>query len=267
MVILSPIIRLDDHETFGVLNLVPVKLVTVRLQDLISKRTFRFNKTYRDIVSTGGLHAFLDFQGEILLSLIMRDKLIANLQPKSYVTAINALKPDLFTTLDGETYEGEFFDSSKEIERINVQNQILLRFCANCKPIGLVKGCSEKQIDAHVGFLKSVGIEDFVFHVGDFFRNGDITMIRKSRSYCCRIRKEARRLFLYGMGAQKRLIEFSFADVYITFNHFVTAINGMKFSGTKKLKYHGKYTPKRMVDNFVEMHKNLNSINNQTKIC
>jgi len=267
MVILSPLVRLDDRETFRVIDVVPVKLVTVRLQDLILKKTFRLKKTYHDIISAGGLHSYLDFKGEILLSLIMKDEIIANLSTKKCAKLINSLKPDLFTTLDGETYEGEFSYSWKEIERINEENKVLLKSCLNCKPVGLVKGCSEKQIDTHVDFLKSQGIDDFIFHVGDFFRNGDVTLIRKSRSYCSRIRKKARKLYLYGMGSPRRLIEFSFADVYITFTHFVTARNGMKFCGTKRVNYCGNYTPERMVDNFIEMHKNITSINNQSKLC
>lgn len=51
MVILCPIIKLDAKETFEVCKAVPLKLVVVRLQDLVSKRTFKFNKVHSDIVS------------------------------------------------------------------------------------------------------------------------------------------------------------------------------------------------------------------------
>jgi len=267
MVILSPIIRLDYRDSFKVLDIIPIPIVTVRLQDLLSERTFTVNKTYRDIVSKGGLHSYLDFEGKILISLIMKDKMIANLDVKTYAKAINSLKPDFFTTLDGETYEGEYCNSWEELNRINSQNQTLLKLCPTSKPIGLVKGCSKKQIESHANFLNSLGIYDLIFHVGDFLRNGDLTMIRKARSYCCTIRKKAQRLFLYGMGAQEKLIEFSFADVFITYNHFVTAINGMQFKKTKKTKYQGKYQPNIMINNFSEMHNNLNRIKYQTRLC
>lgn len=62
MVLLSPIVKLDAKETFGVLGVVPIELVTVRLQDVVSKRTFELSKTYDNIVSAGGLHDFLNFQ-------------------------------------------------------------------------------------------------------------------------------------------------------------------------------------------------------------
>jgi len=267
MVILSPIIRLDNPETFEVLNVLPVELLTVRLQDLISKSTFKFNNTYKDIISAGGLHNFLNFKGEILLSLIMRDEIIFNLQINDYVEAINSLRPDFFTTLDGETYEGEFYISWKELDRVNEENRTILDLCQQSKPIGLVKGCSEKQIDYYVEKLKSSGIEDFIFHSGDFFRNGDSRMIRKARSYCYRIRKQARTLFLYGMGSQRRLIDFSFADVYITFKHFVSAINRIRFIGTKQVRCNGRDVPQILKKNFIEMHKNLKAIETQTKLC
>ena len=266
MVVLSPIVKLDSRDTFDVMRVLPIDLATVRLQDLVLKRTFRFKKTYHEIISAGGLHDFLQFRGRILLSLIMRDETIANFRPERYAMAINSLMPDSYTTIDGETYEGEYSLSLNEIERIHSQNKELVALCPDCQPIGLVKGCSITQIDYHISLLKSLGIEDFVIHVADFFRNGDPNMIRRAKSYSLRTRKRAKRLFLYGMGSQKRLLEFSFADVYISFNHFVTARNGMRFAGTKKVKYRGSYNPQIVIDNFVEMYKNVEKLNRQLKL-
>ena len=266
MVVLSPVIRLDVRATFDVLKAVPLELVAVRLQDLVLRRTFRFNKLYRDIVSAGGLHSFLDFRGKILLSLIMRDKIVANFDPKKYSMAINSLKPNSYSTVDGETYLGEYSLSSTEIERIHAQNKELVTLCPNHQPIGLVKGCTENQIEYHIKLLKSLGIKDFVFHVGDFFRHGDVYAIRKARSFSSRIRKHARCLILYGMGSQKRLLEFSYADIFVSFKHFVTAKNGLKFVGTKMFKYIGSYEPQIITNNFVEMYKNVKSLDKQVKL-
>lgn len=266
MVILSPVIRLDVKETFGVLRAVPVELLVVRLQDLISKKTFNFNKTYKDVISAGGLHNYLDFHGHIILSLVMRDEIISNLGPEKYAIAINSLFPDSFTTIDGETYEGEYWLSLKEIERIHTENRDLVKLCPKCQPLGLVKGCTITQIEHHIELLKSLGIEDFVFHVGDYLRHGNPDMILKARRFSHRIRKHARRLILYGMGSQERLIEFSFADIYVTFNHFVTAKNGMKFVGTKKVKYIGSFNPQIVVNNFVQMYKNVESLKEQLRL-
>lgn len=266
MVLLSPIVKLDARETFDVLRVVPVELAVVRLQDLILKESFRFKKTFREVVAAQGLHNFLGFSGKILLSLIMRDEIIAVYKPKRYAVAINALKPDFYTTIDGETYEEEYTLSWNEINRIHSQNKQLVALCPNCKPIGLVKGCSEKQIEHHICLLKSLEISDFVFHVGDFFRHGRPDMIRRARCYASKIREHAKCLILYGMASPRRLLEFSFADIYVSFTHFVTAQNGMKIVGTNKIKYTGGYDPKIITNNFTEMYKNVESLNKQTKL-
>ena len=266
MVTLSPIVRLDVKETFDVFKAVPVEMVVVRLQDLVSKRTYNFNKTYNDAISAGGLHNFLDFHGHILLSLIMKDEIIVNFQPQKYAYVINSLAPDSYTTIDGQTYEGEYSLSSREIERIYIESKELVKLCPRHQPLGLVKGCTENQIERHMELLKSLEIEDFVFHVGDFLRHGDPNMIMKARSFSHRMRKNAKRLILYGIGSQERLLEFSFADVYVSFNHFVTAKNGMKFVGTKKVKYSGSYSPKIVVDNFIQMYKNVESLKKQSRL-
>lgn len=266
MVTLSPVIKLNASTTFGVINVAPLELVTVRLQDLVSKYTYEFNTVLEQIRMAGGVHNFLGFKGKILLSLIMKDEIIANFSPKKYAIAIDSLSPDYYTTIDGETYEGEYSCSLDEIKRIHNENTELVGLCPKGIPIGLVKGCNEKQLDIHIGLLKRLGINDYVFHVGDFFRHGDEEMIRKARDFSFRIRKRTKTLLLYGMGSQRRLVNFSFADFFITFNHFVTAKNGMKFVGTMKTKYKGKFRPEIAISNFMEMYKNLRSIENQTKL-
>jgi len=266
MVTLSPVVKLDDKNTFEVIRVVPIELATVRLQDAILKSTFRFKKTFNEIISVGGLHNFLNFQGKILLSFVMRDEIIAKFNPNKYAAVIKSLNPDLYTTIDGETYEGEFSLSLKEIGRIHKQNKELLALCPDYHPVGLVKGCSMKQIDYHIMLLKSLGIVDFIFHTGDFFRHGNPEMISRARNYLIRIRKHARHLYLYGMGSQKRLLEFSFADVYISFKHFVTARNGYRFVGTKTMKYKGSFVPQIVTDNFIEMYKNVKDLDKQVKL-
>lgn len=266
MVELYPIVKLDAKETYEVFRIVPVDCIVVRLQDVVSKTTFGFNSTYQRIVSSGGLHNFLEFRKRIILSLIMRDQIIANFTPNKYATAIEALAPDYCTTIDGETYEGENWISLKEIERIQSNNKELVNMYPECKYIGLVKGCSEYQIEHHIELLQSIGITDFIFHIGDFLRHGRRNMIRRALTYSHTIRKRTNVLYLYGMGAQNRLIEFSFADVYISFCHFVTAKNGMMIIGTKKTKYVGKYDPTIMISNFKQMYLNVKSINHQTKL-
>jgi len=266
MVILAPIVKLTDKATFDVFKVCSLPLIVVRLQDLVSKRKFKFNSLYHDIVSRGGLHNYLKFDGEILLSLIMKDEMLAHLKASQYAEAINSLLPDFCTTVDGETYEGEYSLSISELSRINKENEELTRLSPKCTLYGLVKGCTQHQIEEHIRHLRALRIDDLVFHVGDYFRNGDPNLIMRARDYSTIIRRHARRLILYGMGSQKRLLEFSFADVYATFNHFVTAKNGMQFVGTKKVKYNGSYRPEIVTSNFLQMNENVRLLVKQTKL-
>lgn len=266
MVILAPIVKLSDKSTFDVFRVCSLPLVVVRLQDLVSKRKFKFNTLYSDIVSRGGLHEYLGFDGEILLSLIMKDEMLSHLKPIQYAEAINSLLPDSSTTVDGETYEGEYSLSVSELRRVNKENEELSKLSPKCTLYGLVKGCTQHQIEEHIGHLKALGIEDLVFHVGDYFRNGDPNLIMRARDYASMIRRYARRLILYGMGSQKRLLQFSFADIYATFNHFVTAKNGMQYLGTKKVKYRGSYRPEIVTNNFLQMNKNVKLLERQSRL-
>ncbi|MGA2682035.1 MAG: hypothetical protein ABSF44_09580 [Candidatus Bathyarchaeia archaeon] len=202
----------------------------------------------------------MNFNGQIVLSLIMKDGLIANLKPTNYATAINSLHPDSFTTVDGETYDGEFLVSSQELKRIHRENEELLSLVPNVKPIGLVKGCSETQVVNHLKQLKSYGIDEFVFHISDFFRNGNRSMIRQARTLSLAIRKNAEKLILYGFSSQKRLQEYSFADRFVTSAHFVAALNGWKFVGTKQTKYTGGYNAQVITENFAQLCNNIKNL-------
>ena len=266
MVTISPVIRLDSKETFGVLQAVPLDFIVVRFQDLISKTTFEFNETYKQVESYGGFHKFLNFNGQIMLSLIMRDKLIANTKPKTYATAVNTLHPDTFTTIDGETYDGEYSLASQELRRIQKENEELLSLVHGIKPFGLVKGCCKTQVENQVKLLKSYGINEFVFHISDFFRNGNRALIRRGRNLSLTIRKEVDSLILYGYGSQKRLQEYSFADRFVTSTHFRSALHGWKFEGTKQTKYKGGYNEQVVTHNFLQLSNNVNNLKLQKKL-
>jgi hypothetical protein len=208
----------------------------------------------------------LGFDGKILLSLIMRDEIIANFGPKLYAEAINSLTPDSFTTVDGETYEGEVLLSSKELERINLENQELIKLATKFKPVGLVKGCTPHQIENHTILLKTLGIDEFIFHIGEFLRNHDANMIKRARLYSSIIRKHVGTLILYGLGSQKRLIEFSFADRYVTFRHYISAVNRLKCVGAKKIRYQGGFDSQIVAHNFVQLYNNVKSLKSQNKL-
>ncbi len=263
---LIPMIKVDTPESFVAMNAKGVNRIVIRMQDLLSENTFQHNETYNHIVSSGGLHNFLNFNGEIILSLIMKDQIIANFNPKLYAEIINNVKPDKYTTIDGETYEGEFRLSSKEIERINQENDELIALTKRYFPIGLVKGCTPKQIEDHTRKLSELGIKEFVFHVGDFLRNRDREMENRARLYSWIIRRQAEVLILNGIGSPRTFKTFSHADAFVTFRHFISAMNKRKCIGSKKIIYQGPFNSKIVLSNFEQLNENVKSLKLQTTL-
>jgi len=272
MVDLAPTLRLDDTSTQTVLPYVKSGIACVRMQDLVTVATGRFNYLFYRIKRAGGVHNFLGFKGIVILSTVMQDPLIKKIDKYGaamYINAINTLKPNYYMTPDGTIYDKVTTDRDAlyEISRILILTKVLIRECSGSKPVGLIKGSNEIQVDFHINALKNLGIEDFTFHTGDFFRHGSGTMIKKARMLCSRIRPHAKRLMLYGMGSQRRAIEFSFADVYATQSHFIAAQKHTIYNGCQKVKYNGSYSSSIVEKNFIQLQKNIMSIiSHQTKL-
>jgi hypothetical protein len=269
MVEYFPIVKLNQPSIMGVYKGLPIKCIVVRLQDLISPYTSKPNKIFYKIKTAGGIHNFLSFNGTIILSLIMKDKHIFNFNSKKYCEIIDGLKPDFYTTVDGETYQNEEDTSLEEIKRSFIETNEIIKNNSYSKPIGLIKGCNKRQILAHIKLFKLIGVNDFIFHVGDFFREGKEDMITLAKNYSSLIKKHANTLILYGMGSQKRILEFSFADGYVSFNFLVKALKGKKYDGTKLIEYkqkEKKFSYDTVKHNLKEMLKNIENVNNQEKL-
>lgn len=229
----------------------------------------------------GGVHSFLNFKGTIILSTIMKDAILARLPIGDYVRIISIVKPDYCLTIDCETYEGESywkveagirklcFDNcavaQQNITRSRTETRQLMRTLPQQKFIGLVKGTTTEQVAEHARFFRSVGIHHMALHTADFFRNANPEMISKVKHYAQIVRKDAQTLTLIGFGSQKRLLEFSFADNYATFGHFVTARYGMQLVGTKKIKS-GGYSPSVVRTNLIEMMNNVRRLRHQKQL-
>ena len=101
-----PILKINQPSLSAVHKNLPITVVIVRLQDLIS-HTYNFNSVFDKIKDAGGIHNHLGFGGKVILSSIMRDDILPNFTAEKYSLAINQLKPNFYTTPDCETYEGE----------------------------------------------------------------------------------------------------------------------------------------------------------------
>ncbi len=265
MLKLIPVVRVSEpltwlHKKLG------MSVVVVRLQDFVSRSTFELNSFFDSVSVAGGLHKYLGFEGAIILSLVMRDDIIAHFKPEKYAQVINALKPTCWTSADGETYDCEHKRAGLEIERCLAQTKQIMELCPGIPVIGHVKGCTPAQILDHCRRLKEIGIKDFLVHTGDFLRNSNNDNIVKVRGFAQLIRREARTLFLYGIGSPRRFLEFSFADAFITFKHFVSATHGIKHVGCKEIKNSKGYTPELIHENFVELQTCLHNLKKQTRL-
>lgn len=273
-----PILKINQPSLLTVHKNLPINVVIVRLQDLVAP-TYQFNSIFDQIKDAKGIHNHLGFEGNVILSSIMRDDIIPHFDAEKYALAINLLKPNVYTTPDCETYEGEtiklpdgriFYGnvekSLDQIQRSLLITRKLIQLCPDSAPLGQVKGCNIAQLKFHMAQLKSLEIYDFVFHVGDFFRHGNPLFIQKAKSYAAFIKRHSRTLMLYGMGSQNKLCEYSFADSYASMNYFIKARRGQEYIGTKLRKANERYSPSLARKNLIQMLKNMRNISMQTKL-
>jgi len=266
MTIFIPIIDVTYKGSIKLLKIMNPSIIVVRLLDLAIRNSNKPNKLFYNIIKAGGLHAYLRYDGIIVFSLIMPDDQIRVFNPSIYAYFINALKPNYYTTVDGWTYHKQFRESMKEIYRTIKETKQLIKLCPNLSPLGLVKGCTELQLDAHSSWLLAMGIKDFVFHIGDYRRNGIQYHMESGKYFAEIIRKKARKLFLYGYGSQKQLISHSFADGYISNKHFVTANVGLVYKGTQAFKYRKLTFEEAMIENYIQIQRNMESLRYQTRL-
>jgi hypothetical protein len=241
--------------------------IVIRVQDLLTRVTGNYNKTFYQIKEAGGIHNLPEYKGkEIMLSFVMTDKLIPTINEWKATKIIQIVQPDSYSTFDCETYEGEPETSLDNIRKSLILTAKLLKLCPGYKVIGQVKGCTRWQVIQHTLALRRLGITDFLFHTSDYFRHGDKNMIQRARMYAKTIRPYAKKLYLYGFSDQDRLIQFSFADAYISMAYFSMALKGYKLYGTKKSRYNRLDYKQVSCQNLRQMRKNIFHINRQQKL-
>ena len=137
---LAPVIKLSEPDTFRPWEQIPCPFVVIKLQELLSRDGSRLNWQFYEINKAGGLHNFLGYEGRVLLSSIMPDRMARGLTVPIYLECIKNLMPNYYMTPDGETYEGETSLAAKEINRMLEESKGLIRGCRTSVPFGLVKG-------------------------------------------------------------------------------------------------------------------------------
>ena len=252
---LSPVEKLGEPKTYEPWEFSTCAAVTVRLKDILNKSGKSERPIYKEIQKAGGIHAYIGFDGNVILTSIMEDQTIWGFTQERYANIIDTLKPDYYITGDGETYNNEpNLSGSVEIPRMIEEARYLLNNVKHSKPIGLVKGCTAEQIGEHADSLVKLGINDLVFHTGDFLARGSDTEVAKAREYTREIRKRAKGLLLYGIGLQ--IPDFFVADGFITQNHYVNALSyGQRLVGMKWAKGEDTNNRETIMGNLKELDK------------
>jgi len=226
---LSPVEKLGEAKTHAPWEVCTCPALTVRLMDIINESGKSEKPIFKKIVKKGGIHAFLGFDGNVILSSIMPDKAIYGMTPERHAEIINAIKPNYYFTPDGETYTGETnLAGSVEIPRMLEESKVLLAKVVKAEPIGLVKGSTLEQVKSHTDSLAKMGMKDFVFHTGDFLAGGSNSEIDKAKAFTREIRRKARVLLLYGVGINFK--NFWWADGFITQSHYINAFYGQEMT-------------------------------------
>ena len=228
-----PVIKLHEPMTFGPIKNSNNPVAVVRMQNLLTSNGKEFRPLFWKIKNAGGIHEYLGFRGTVIFSTIMRDHTIHNCPTDNYIYAVNNLHPDFFTTLDGETYENERRVSGKEIERTLSESKKVIRDCHESIPIGLVKGSTVSQNIWHTNVLLKMGVNAFVFHIGDFIHRSESEELVRARMYIREIRKRVPFLLLYGLSSSRYLREFWSADGFITQSHYINAFMGKRLVGSR----------------------------------
>ena len=173
---LWPVVKLGEPLTYRPWEVIPVRVVVVKGTDLFDRRGGG-RPIYHEILAQGGIHKYLGFNGEIILSSIMPDIIVKAVTKELYADAVNKLGVDGYFTPDGETYLGEKHLGVYEVNRMLQETEYLLRTCTKSKPIGLVKGHDSEQMCAHANALKALGIGNMIFHAGDFSRGAPSSLL------------------------------------------------------------------------------------------
>jgi hypothetical protein len=254
---LWPVVKLGEPLTYRPWEAIPVNVIVVKSTDLFNSRGGGARPIYYEILAQEGIHKYLGFNGKIILSSIMPDVTVKAVTKEIYADAVNKLGVDGYFTPDGETYLGEKHLGTYEVNRILQETEYLLKTCTKSKPIGLVKGYNSEQMRAHANALKALGICSMVFHAGDFSRGAEKDETKTGVRFGKDIRRIADTLYIYGVGSRKSLNFYSYADGYITQNHYVNAFYRQRLVDGK-WRYSGKKADRNdIMQNLKRIHKEV----------
>lgn len=258
---LIPVVKVAEPMTWPPWPGVDVPALVIKAGDLINSSGESLRPICRTIERVGGIHSYLDYSGDVILSTVMKDRAIRGCSPEVYAQTIHSSRPDYFTTVDGETYEHEVDLAQAELRRIERETKNLLALCPQYEALGLIKGSTVRQMCGHADSLGGMGIRTFIFHAGDFLARGTDRERSHALTYMKAMRSRVDNFLLYGVGSRKYFRKFYRSDGFITQSHFVNAFNRKSLQGYR-WKPTGREATKEIVGrNFADLRRCLEELN------
>ena len=251
----APVIKLSEPMTHKAALSVSSPFIVLKIQELLKPSGQGFNRKFDTIKSAGGIHPYLGYSGNVLLSLIMPNRMILGCTPSRYSEAIDAIKPDFTTTVDGETYSDRFPVAQKECERCIAESAELLRLHPDHEFYGLVKGATLRQIQQTTDSLLRLGCRTLVFHAGDFVQRGNSVQKANAIAFSRHIKAKAESFVLYGVSDPHYLHRFPVADAYVTQSHFIQAFYGKRLEGERWMDIGKQTTEEDITWNLIQMKR------------
>lgn len=217
---LIPTVKLGENKTYSPWEYVSAPAIMIKVGDLLTGKSANLKPIFNKISDAGGIHKFLGFKGNVILSQIMEDHRLDKFSNNQYIKVINALRPNYYLTPDAPTYNNTTDLSSAKLKKIKEDAEALFKNCTKSKPIGLVKGCNANQIESHTDWLLDQKISFFVFHISPFLAKKPETELLKAKDFVKRIRKKVPKLLVYSLGL-RNLKNFYRADGFVTQSHFI----------------------------------------------
>lgn len=200
----------------------------------------------------GGFNAANNIGTPIVLSLIMDNARCSGLSARTVSTLIKGLKPAYCTTMDEATYLRDNSWSLHKLKQIRTKNRHLIQDNPEMKFIGIIKGCTSEQIQEHVSELQDLGIEQFIFHIGDYIAHGSKYERKCAKEFVLTIRNLVPTLYLYGIGSKKMIQTFPYVDGIITLNHIIEPHNGIITNAQGRITHEKGYNPtQKTLDYFI----------------
>ena len=234
-----------------------ISAIVVKMQDFLRENGKPKTSAIQKVQHTGSLHEYLGASGRIILSPIMPDPLLLNINYDTYAYLIEALQPDKIITPDGITYSGFIKFSRNQIDHILGITELLLDRFPECTPIGLVKGCNLSQMDFHLDKLHELGITQVCLHAGDFLYKESNYSRDQIIDFARYIREKVPFLMIYGVGSKHYFQRFYFADCYVTNSHFMQAFNHKVVHGATWVNFKGKPSKEIIMKNFEYLRRQV----------